>query len=289
MFGDVATYGPEGVRFCTRCRPIDLGFPQPMIKNDPLRQSLRSGRLALGGWCSMPSSISAEVMGSAGFTYVCVDLQHGLIGDGDLVPMLQAVSVGESSALVRVPSNEAGIIGKALDAGAVGVIVPMVNTADQCRAAVNAGKYAPQGSRSFGPIRAGMIEGSDYFDEANAGTVIIPMIETAEAIENIDAILSVEGVDTIYVGPVDLAISIGCRPGSSDPEFLQALATIVEACERHDVVPGIHASADLCVDRVGRGFKMITVSADLVGLRARVAADFATASSRASDTPDSPS
>lgn len=257
------------------------------MRTNPLRDALNAGQVALGGWCSLPSSISAEVLAGAGFAYVNVDMQHGLIDYSDVVPMLQAITTGASSPLIRVPANEPGIIGKALDAGAVGVIVPMVNTAEQCAAAIHAGFYAPSGGRSFGPVRASLVEGSDYFDHANLNTMIIPMIETAEAISNIDAILSVDGVETIYVGPADLAISLGHRPGSTEPEFHDALATIVDACRRHGVTPGIHASAALCSDRTARGFRMITVSADLVGLRTQVANDFATATSSATQTNDS--
>lgn len=244
------------------------------MRPNPLREAIKSGDIALGGWLSLASTPSAEVMGSAGFAYVNIDMQHGLIGYPAVVGMIQAIAIGSSTPLVRVPANDAGTIGKVLDAGAMGVIVPMVNTQAQCQAAIQAGKYAPAGNRSFGPAGALLREGADYYDHANGATLVIPMIETAEAIANIDDILSVEGVEAIYVGPADLAISLGYRPGATDDGFHDALAAIVAACERHGVVPGIHASAALRVDRQSRGFRMITVSADLVGLKRAVSEDF---------------
>jgi 4-hydroxy-2-oxoheptanedioate aldolase len=253
------------------------------MRPNPLREAIKSGDVALGGWLSLASTPSAEVMGSAGFAYVNIDMQHGLIDYPAVVGMIQAIAIGSSTPLVRVPANDAGTIGKALDAGAMGVIVPMVNSRAQCQAAIQAGKYAPAGNRSFGPAGALLREGADYYDHANDTTLVIPMIETAEAIANLDDILSVEGVEVIYVGPADLAISLGYRPGSTDDGFHDALAAIVAACERHGVVPGIHASAALRVDRQSRGFGMITVSADLVGLKRAVSEDFDHATKIASE------
>jgi len=248
------------------------------MRPNPLRDHIATGEPALGGWLSLPSTISAEVMGGTGFAYVNIDMQHGLIDYPDVVAMLQALTIGSSTPLVRVPSNDAALIGKALDAGAMGVIVPMVNTAEECNAALHAARYAPAGARSVGPVRAVISEGSDYLDHANDLTMIIPMIETAEALGNLDEILSVAGVEAIYVGPADLAVSLGFRPGSTDDRFHEALASIVAACNKHGVYPGIHANAALCADRIERGFRMVTVSADLVSLRRVIAEDFELAS-----------
>ncbi len=257
------------------------------MRPNPLREKFAAGEPAIGGWLAIPSSVSAEVMATAGLDYVCIDLQHGLHDYSDAVPMLQALSLGGCTPTVRVPWNEPGIIGKVLDAGAMAVIVPMVNSRAECEAAVRASRYAPEGARSFGPVRVSAVEGADYATEANAHVTCIPMIETREAVESIDEILSVPGVEAIYVGPADLAISLGHAPGSEDPEFHRALTTIVDACGHHDVVPGIHATAATAAERLGRGFRMITVSADLVALRNAVAADVATArgtTSRANDS-----
>ena len=217
--------------------------------------------------------MTAEAVAAAGFDYVCVDMQHGLVGYPDSVSMLQAITTGDATPVVRVPENQFGYIGKALDAGAVGVIVPMVNSVEQCEAAIDAGRYTPDGSRSYGPTRAAAVEGTDYYAAANEAVSIIPMIETVAAVDAIDDILAVDGVRAIYVGPADLSISMGLPPANEDPSFHDALDAIVAACGRHGVVPGIHTTPATAPDRLGRGFRMVTITADLVALRAKVAAD----------------
>lgn len=245
------------------------------MRPNPLKIAFDSGEPALGAWISLPTSISAEIAGSAGYEYVCLDLQHGLIDYATSVPMLQALSIGSTTPVVRVPENHASHIGKALDAGAMGIIIPMVNTVEQAEAAVASCRYAPTGTRSYGPTRVVGVEGPDYWDNANTDISCIPMIETVEALANLDAILSVEGVDAIYVGPADLAISQGFGPGTNEPEFVEALDQIVAACNRHGVVPGIHATPTMARDRLDRGFRMVTITADVVSLRAKLKDDLA--------------
>ncbi len=245
------------------------------MRPNPLLDRFAASEVALGAWLSVPSSIAAETVAVTGFDYVCVDMQHGLVDYSDSVLMLQAITTGSSTPLVRVPENQSGHIGKALDAGAMGVIVPMVNSVEECEAAVRAARYAPEGSRSYGPTRVRSVEGADYYEHANRTVAVIPMIETVAAVEAIEGILAVEGVDAIYVGPGDLSISLGLPPANEEPEFHAALDTIVAACERHDVVPGIHTTPTGAADRIRRGYRMLTVTADLVALRTKVAADLA--------------
>jgi 4-hydroxy-2-oxoheptanedioate aldolase len=177
--------------------------------------------------------------------------------------MLQAISTTQSMPIVRVPGNEFGTIGKMLDAGAYGIVIPMVNSPAEAKAAVDACKYHPLGARSFGPVRAGYYGGPDYFANANENTACIPMIETRQAVEQIDDILDVPGIDAVYIGPADLSITLGLRPGmDNEGEFDEALAKVVDSCRRHGVTPGIHASAALAAKRVGSGFQMVTVSGD---------------------------
>ena len=231
----------------------------------------------MGGWLSVPSSVTAEVMAATDLDYLCIDMQHGLVDYSDSVSMLQALTLGTATPVVRVPENTPANISKALDAGAMAIIIPMVNSTLQCKAAVFSCFYAPEGSRSYGPTRVAAVEGSDYYARANGSVACIPMIETVEAMGDLDGILTVSGVEAVYVGPADLAISMGLQPGGAQPEFLAALDGIVEACNKHGVVPGIHATPTTTKDRVERGFRMITVVADLLALKGGVAAAITTA------------
>jgi len=238
------------------------------MRQNLMRQRWESGEAALGGWLAIPSAYSAELLARRDFDYVCVDTQHGLVDYSDSWQMLQAINLGSATPIVRVPWNEPGIIGKSLDAGARGVIVPMVNTVAEAQAAVRASRYPPHGGRSYGPARVIRQEGPDYFSHANADVSVIPMIETAEAIANLDGILSVPGVDAVYVGPSDLSVSLGMPPGNNDglAAFDEAYATILAACERHNVIAGCHTVAELCQKRIEQGFRMITVTSDTVAL-----------------------
>jgi 4-hydroxy-2-oxoheptanedioate aldolase len=247
------------------------------MRLNPLREALVGGGTAIGAWLSVPSPVTAEAVGAVGFDYVCIDMQHGLIDYTDALPMLMALTVGGATPTVRVPENLPSHISKALDAGAMAIVVPMVNSVEECRAAMAASRYAPEGSRSYGPSRAMPTEGSDYFSRANADVMCIPMIETVAALGDIDAILAVDGVEAIYVGPADLSVSMGFGPDYGDPEFHEALDEIVAACGRHNVVPGVHTNLATVQDRLERGFRMVTVTSDLIAMRSGVAADLATA------------
>lgn len=241
------------------------------VQPNPLRESFDSEATALGGWLTMPSAIGAEVMAGLDLDYVVVDMQHGLIDYSDSLALLASIAGHSVTAVVRVPWNAPDHIGKALDAGAMGLIIPMVNSEAECRQAVEAATYPPQGRRSYGPTRAALVEGTTYFDEAQVA--IIPMIETTEALANLDAILSVDGIAAVYVGPADLAISLGFKPGSDDPAFLAALDHIVARSDAHGIVPGIHATTANAGDRLDRGFRMVTVTTDIVALQTKLAED----------------
>ena len=233
-----------------------------------LTEAWTCGASTLGVWMSGDSPANAEVAGAAGFDYVNIDMQHGLADYTGVVAMMRALESSPSTITCRVPWNEPGIIGRVLDAGAMGVIVPMVNTVDDARRAVAACRYAPDGERSYGPIRAGRVNGPDYHSTANARVACIPMIETAEALSNLDAILDVAGVDAVYVGPADLSLTLGLAPRGAhdDPAFNAALDTIVKACDRRGIVAGIHADAQIAAMRLEQGFRMVTVTSDLLAL-----------------------
>ncbi len=242
-------------------------------------QSLKTlwggGGTALGAWLSLRDPFVAEAAATAGFDYVCIDMQHGLADYEQTVGMLYAMARTTTVPIVRVPWNEQGIIGRVLDAGAMGVIIPMVNSPEEAKRAVDACRYAPAGTRSFGPLGAGMRYGGEYFGAANDQVACIPMIETRQAVETIDDILSVPGIDAVYVGPADLSVTYGLPPAldQTSDTFRTALATIVGACERHAVIPGIHASSALAGERHKTGFRMITVGFDAAPVMQALRAD----------------
>jgi 4-hydroxy-2-oxoheptanedioate aldolase len=235
-----------------------------------LRDLWDGGAVTAGGWCVIGSSFSAELMGRAGFDWVCVDTQHGLIGYDQMAPMLQALAITGTPAFVRVPWNTPGDIMKALDAGAQGVIVPMVNSAEDARRVVGASRYPPDGYRSWGPIRAAL--GVDGYspETANRRVVVTVMIETVAGVAAADQIVSVPGVDAVYVGPNDLAVTHGLSPSADTfvERHAQAVETILAACQRRGVVAGIHCGSIETAQRWReRGFRMLNVTSDAAFLR----------------------
>ncbi len=216
----------------------------------------------------------AEATARMGFDYVCIDAQHGAIEYSDVVAMIQGILLGGASPVVRAPWNEQGIIGKMLDAGAHGVIVPMVNSVAEAEAVVRSVRYAPDGARSHGPTVAAM-RADGYAAWSAENVAAIPMIETRQAVGDIDAILAVPGIDAIYVGPADLSITLGLPPRNNDgePDFDDALATILAACKKAGVVAGIHANGALVPKRLAAGFRMVTVTTDLLAARIGYAAE----------------
>jgi 4-hydroxy-2-oxoheptanedioate aldolase len=241
-----------------------------------LREMWADDRATLGAWLSSPSTAVAETTARVGFDYVCVDNQHGAVDYQATVGMVQGILLGGSRAIARVPWNEPGILGKMLDAGVEGVVVPMVNSVAEAQAVVRGTRYPPLGERSFGPVMAGM-RTDGYHASANDRVAVIPMIETVQAVRNIDDILAVPGVDAIYVGPADLSLSLGLPPGNNDDrsEFTEALLAIVAACRKAGVVPGIHSTGDLTPRRLEQGFRMITVTSDLLAMRVRMTEELA--------------
>lgn len=243
-----------------------------------LRELWSDRQPTFGAWLGVASSVSAEATARVGFDYVCADNQHGAMDYQATVGIVQAVLLGGSRPIARVPWNEPGVIGKMFDAGCEGVVVPMVNTVAEAEAVVHASRYPPRGERSFGPVMASM-RAADYSTTANDQLVVIPMIETAQAVGNIDDILAVPGIDAIYVGPADLSLSLGLPPGNNDDreEFTEALLTIAAACRRAGVVPGIHSTGALAERRLQQGFQMITVCGDMLAMRTRMAEELAQA------------
>ena len=235
------------------------------MRENRLRTLWRDDRAAVNGWLAVPSSFSAEVMAHQGWDTLTIDLQHGVIDYAQMVTMLQAISSTPTVPVVRVPWLEPGIVMKALDAGAYGLICPMISTREQAQRLVSYTHYAPQGERSFGPVRASLYGGADYATEANKTVVVFAMIETAQALDKLDDILSVEGLDAIYVGPSDLSLALGCKPvfDDVDPKVAQALDHIVERARAHGVMAGVHnGRPDVALARIAKGYRFVTVSSD---------------------------
>ena len=211
-----------------------------------------TGAKSVNGWCAIPSAVTAEIMGRQGFDLMTVDLQHGLIDYQMALTMLQVLQGLPAPVLARVPWNEPGIVMKCLDAGFSGVICPMVNTVEDARALVQSSRYAPLGSRSFGPTRANMVFGTGYAKAANGSILVLAMIETRSALQNLEAILAVEGIDGVYVGPSDLGLSLGHEP-TLDPtaaEVLAAIATILTRTKAAGRIAGIHTGSPEMIRRM---------------------------------------
>jgi 4-hydroxy-2-oxoheptanedioate aldolase len=252
------------------------------MRKNTLKEIWARGGAVINGWCSIPSSFSTEIMAHQGFDSLTIDMQHGLVDYQVAVTMLQAISTTPVIPLTRVPWSDPARLMKILDAGSYGVICPMINTPEDADALVRACKYPPWGFRSFGPIRAKYYGGGathgggDYHVFADEETLVIPQIETREAIGNLDRILDVRGIAAIYIGPSDLSMALGKEPrkGQRDPEVLEAMETILAAAKRHGIPAGIHTnSADVAVEMVGRGFQFVSLQSDDRFLMSRAKAE----------------
>jgi 4-hydroxy-2-oxoheptanedioate aldolase len=225
-----------------------------------------SGKVVINGWVAIPSGFSAEVMAQCGFDSITVDMQHGVQDYQSMVTCFQAMHGHPVTPMVRVPWNEPGIIGKALDGGAYGVICPMINTKEEAERFVASCKYPPRGTRSNGPIRAGLYgTAGGYQATANAETLCIPMLETRTAIANMEAILDVEGIAGVYVGPSDLGFSYGLVPklDRDEPEILKIYDKLIKECDERGIYPGIHCSgAEGAARNIKLGFKLVTLLND---------------------------
>ena len=234
-----------------------------------VKQVWASGKAVVNAWLAIPSGFSAEVIAQCGFDSVTVDMQHGVQDYQSMMQCFQSMHAHPVTPMVRVPWNEPGIIGKVLDGGAYGVICPMVNTPQEAKNLVSYAKYPPKGVRSNGPIRAGMYgSAGTYQQTANDEIVLLPMMETKTAVENMEAILDVEGIDGVYIGPSDLGFSYGLVPklDRDEPEILKIYEKIIKECGKRGLNPGIHCSGAEGAERaINMGFKLVTLSNE-VGL-----------------------
>ncbi len=235
------------------------------MRENTLKSAWLRGEDTVGVWISGTDPLVARKLARSGADYVCIDMQHGTADYPQTLAMLMAMEGGSAVPIVRVPWNEPGIIGRVLDAGAMGVIVPMVNSVAEAEAAVAACKYPPLGTRSNGPIVAADALGPDYGAEANEHIVCIPMIETVEALGVVDHIARVPGIDAFYVGPADMSRSLGIPPSleQMDQPFLDACQRIIEVARANGIAPGVHSTPALSVERLEFGFQMVTVTSDV--------------------------
>lgn len=239
-----------------------------MVNN--ARAKWQRGEALTGFWTAIPAAFSAELLALSGADYVCIDQQHGLIDYNTMLPMLAAIEARGALPITRVPANETWLISKALDAGAMGVVVPMVNTAEDAANAVAACRYPPDGVRSFGPIRAAVAMGSGKPKDLQRALCVV-MVETEEGLANVDAIAATPGVDAIYIGPADLALGLGLEPGLDvpDPKHRAAIETIAAACERAGIVAGIQCdNGAAAAAYIARGFRLVTLAKDSTMLQA---------------------
>ncbi len=236
------------------------------MRENRLRRLWGEGEAALNGWLQIADTFAAETMAHQGWDALTIDMQHGAIDYHAALSMLQAISTTDVVPMARVPWLDPGIIMKMLDAGAYGIICPMVNDREQTEALVSACRYPPDGSRSFGPIRGFLYGGPDYVAHANATVLAIAMIETRAALDNLDEILSTPGLDAVYVGPSDLSMALGEPPRQDITEgpVAEAIDAILAAAGRHGVVAGLHnQSADYARGAVARGFRLVTIGSDV--------------------------
>lgn len=235
------------------------------MRKNKLKEIWKKGGIVINGWLHIPNTWSAELMANAGWDSVTVDLQHGLHSIETAIQMMQAISTTEAVPLARVNWNEPGSIMRLLDGGAYGIICPMVNNRKECKAFVGACRYPPLGYRSLGPTRARIYAGLDYGEYANEEMLTFAMVETKEAVKNIEEICSVEGLDGIFVGSGDLKLSYTgkAKHGGSSELFDEAIQIILSACGNHNLIPGIWCpSVEYAQEMMEKGFSFITLKSD---------------------------
>lgn len=236
------------------------------MRENNLRRLWAEGKKAINGWCSIPSPYLAEIMANQGFDSVTVDVQHGMIHFETALGMFQGISTTNATPLARCPWNEPGILMKLLDAGAWGIICPMINSREECEAFVGACHYPPDGYRSLSAVRAGFYGGPDYRQKANETILTIAMIETRKALDNLKEIVATPGLDAVFIGPNDLAFSMGYepKPQPTDPEVVDAIQRICDEAHKAGIKAGTHVFRGEDVKPAfAQGFDFVSLSNDM--------------------------
>ncbi len=239
----------------------------------------RAGQFSVGAWINLPDLHVSETLARMDYDWLCFDLQHGLLSYSHLLSLIPAISATETTPLVRVADASASGIGRVLDAGAHGVIVPMIDTAEMAAQAVAACRYPPQGTRSCGPMRGLLTDGMGYLATANAEVACIAMIETRQGLDNVEAIAATEGLSALFVGPIDLCFGLGIAPGDfANPAFTGAIERIVSAARNSGIVAGLFGySSEIAQQSSSQGFAFASAGTDIAFLRAGAAGALATA------------
>jgi len=235
------------------------------MRPNAIREKWKKNEAVVNGWLAIPHAFSAETMAHQGWDSLTIDMQHGAIGYESAFNLLTAISTTSCAPVVRVPWLDPAMLMKVLDAGAYGVICPMINSAAEAELFVGATTYPPRGERSFGPIRGLLYGGADYPSAADDTIVRFAMIETRAALDNLDAILAVDGLDAVYVGPADLSRALGCEPrfDPDAPVVVEAIDYILARARVAGKPAGIHnGSASYAAKMVNKGFGFVTIGSD---------------------------
>jgi 4-hydroxy-2-oxoheptanedioate aldolase len=249
------------------------------MRPNRLREIWAAGKAAANCWLTLPGALAAEMLAHQGWDSLTVDLQHGHSDFAAMCAMFTAISTTATVPLVRVPWNEPGDIMRALDAGAYGVICPNIESVDDAQRFVGAARYAPLGFRSVGPKRGLLYGGPDYLERANDTVLAIAQVESAAGLANVDAIAAVPGLDMLYVGPADLALSMGRPPkqNSDDAVVMAAVDRILAAAKKAGLAAGMHCTGpDYALAMIAKGFDLVTVTSDETLLAAGKSAIVAT-------------
>ncbi len=236
------------------------------MRKNKLKELFKKGKAAINGWLQIPNSFTAELMAKQNWDSLTLDMQHGVIDYPNAIGMLQAISTTNVVPMARVNWNEPGQIMKILDAGAYGIICPMVSNKKEAENFVKACMYPPDGYRSYGPIRGLVYGGPDYADEANEEILKFAMIETKESLENLDEIMKTPGLDGIYIGPADLSLAIGQKPSFDKPEgdpVYKEIMRILDHAKKNNIIAGIqNGQPEYAEQMIKKGFQLVTIGSD---------------------------
>jgi len=242
--------------------------------NNKMRKAMLNRQITLGAWIQIGHPACAEIFARAGFDWVCVDLEHGAIDLETMTSIFRTLDSYECVPVARLPINDPIWIHRSLDAGARALIIPMVKTAEEAESAVREAKYPPRGTRGFGYSRANMhgMDFDEYIKTANDQIAMIMQIEHIDAIANLDAIMEIQGVDGLFIGPLDLSGSMGITGQMEHPHMMAALDKYLAACRKHNVSAGlhiVHPNENNIQQALGQGYTLIALGLDNVFLYER--------------------